>query len=323
MSKKSSKRRIAMNGTPKWKRFESLVGKIQQELAPDATIILDDKIMGQRSRTLRQIDISIRRSVGQFEILIIVDCKDYAKPVDVKGVEDFLGLTEDVGANKGALVSSSGFTKAAKIRAKDAGIDVYRLVDAEDHNWRSYITLPIVCDFRGLGMGNFAIHGTKAICEELTQHDPKKIHIYDQHHEYIGSPLTLLWAMWNRREISEDPGFHEISLKPYPIFVKARDGHFEWVEIVGNFEIVQKLYFGGLPLTKVSGFMDEITGKLILPGNFEIITDFLDVVEVEHTWQPIPSIDSLAVKPFAVLTGFDRYPITVSGDMDIPEDICT
>jgi hypothetical protein len=318
MSRKRRKSNVAKKGAPKWQRFESLVGKLQQELAPDARVTLDDRIMGRRSQTLRQIDISVRRTIGQFEILIVIDCKDYAKPVDVKDVEDFLGLAEDVGANKGALVAFSGFTKAATTRAKDAGIDVYRLVDAEDHDWRSYVALTMVCDFRGFGMGNFAVHGTTAICEELAQYDPKQIQIYDQQYEYVGTPLTLLWAMWNRREISEDPGFREIALKPFPLFVKANDGHFEWVEIVGKFEIVQKLFFGGLPLTKVSGLMDETTGNLILPSNFEIITDFLDAAVVERTWQRIPSLDSLAVKPFAVLTGFDWYPSTPSSDAATP-----
>jgi hypothetical protein len=92
-------------------------------------------------------------------VLIVIDCKDYSKPVDVKGVEEFLGLVEDVGANKGALVASGGFTKTAKTRAKDAGIDLYKLVDAQDDDWRSYVAMPFVCDFRGFGTGKFKIAG--------------------------------------------------------------------------------------------------------------------------------------------------------------------
>jgi hypothetical protein len=111
MARKRRKPYTTKQSHPKWKRFESLVARIQKELSPDAKVTLDDKIMGRRSQTFRQIDISVRRVVGQFEILIIIDCKDYAKPVDVKDAEDFLGLAEDVGANKGALVSSNGQSK--------------------------------------------------------------------------------------------------------------------------------------------------------------------------------------------------------------------
>ena len=301
---------------PKWKRFESLVASIQQGFTPDAIVTLDDKIMGRRSGVLRQIDISVRRNVGQFNILIVIDCKDYSNPVDVKDVEDFLGLAEDVGANKGALVSSGGFTKAAKTRARNAGVDVYKLVDAEDHDWHSYVTLPIVCDFRGFGTAKFIISGSKAICDELSQQDPIHTPIYDRHDEFIGEPLTLLWAMWNRREISEEPGHRQILIKPDPIFVKAKDGHLEQIEIIGEFDILQKLYFGGLPLTKVSGFMDETTGNLMIPSNSEIITDVLNVVEIETSWQRIPSLDSLVVKPFMILTAFDSYPSTFPSGPD-------
>ena len=301
---------------PKWKRFENLVAQIQQALTPDATVTLNDKIMGRRSGVPRQIDISVRRTIGQFKILIVIDCKDYANPVDVKVAEDFLGLAEDVGANKGALVSSNGFTEAAKTRARDAGVDVYKLIDAEEHDWRSDVAIPMVCDFRGLGMGNFIIRGSQAILRELALQDANHVPIYNQNHEYIGKPLTLLREMWNKREISEEPAHRRIQIKPNPIFIKAQDGHFEQVEIIGKVDVIQKLYFGGIPLTKVSGFMDESTGNLILPNGSEIITDVLSWAEVEDSWQRIPSLDSLAVKPFMVVTAFDRYPIAANDDSD-------
>jgi hypothetical protein len=39
--------------------------------------------MGVDSGTERQIDVSIRQQVSQFPILVIIDCKDYAEPIDV------------------------------------------------------------------------------------------------------------------------------------------------------------------------------------------------------------------------------------------------
>jgi hypothetical protein len=255
--------------------------------------------------------VSVRQTVGQFEILVIIDCKDYVNPVDVKDVEEFLGLVEDVGANKGALVCPTGFSEAAKTRAKDGGVDLFSLVDAEDEDWRTYVAIPVVCDFRGFGSGRFKIGCSNAIRDELAREDPKLIRLYDEEHKYMGTPLTVLWAMWNRREISEDPGTRNVLLQPNHIFVQASDGHFERVEIIGEFAVVAKLYFGELPLTRISGFKDEIKGSLVLPGRTEIITDWIDTVEVEAHWQRIPSIESLAVKPFMVLTAFDIYPASL------------
>jgi len=303
----------------KWKRFETLVAKLQQEFSPNANVTLNDKIMGRRSGIERQIDISVRQTIGQFEMLVVIDCKDYSKALDVKSVEEFLGLVDDVGANKGALVASSGFTQTAKTRARDAGVDIYSLVDAEDHDWRSYVAIPFVCDFRGFGEGHFKISGTKAILRDLSGQDPKRIPIYDINFEYIGTPLTLLWAMWNRREISEEPGIRRISLKPEPIFAKSKHGPFVHIEIIGEFEILKKFYFGEVPLTRVSGFRDEATGMLVLPGNTEIITDVIDTRDVERNWMRISSVESLAIKPFAILTAFDFYPSSIPDDAEFPK----
>jgi hypothetical protein len=296
---------------PKWKQFEKLAANLQQKLSPEATVMINDRIKGHHSGTLRQIDISIRKTIGQFNLLIVIDCKDYSKPIDVKVVENFLGLVADVRANKGALISSNGFTKAAKIRALDAGVEVLRLIDAESVNWNSYAMIPFVCDFRGFGMGNFIINGSTLICNELLIQEPAFIPLYDNLRKPIGTPLSLLWSMWNKREISEEPGVQNIRLKPEPLFVKSQNDGFVEIGIIGKFEVLQKLYFGNLPLTKFEGFRDEATGKIIFPNNSEIITDYIDTKTVESDWQLIPSINVLAVKPLMVLTAFDIYPSTI------------
>ena len=299
---------MEINQPPKWKRFEALVAKLQKALSPDAIVTPNDNILGRRSGVLRQIDISVRKSVGQFDILAIIDCKDYKVPVDVKDVEEFLGLVNDVVANKGALVSASGFTEAAKTRARDAGVDVYRLVDAEQQDWQTYVAIPVVWDFRGLGAGHFIIRGSSAICQELARQDPSRINVYDADHSILGTTLTMLWGMWNRREISDEPGPLRLHIKPDPMFVKGANGQFERIEIIGEFEVLQRLYFGQLPLTKITGLKDEATGNLILPGNAEIVTDVMNMVDVEENWLRIPSLDSLVVKPVFVFTALDSYP---------------
>jgi hypothetical protein len=68
-------------------------------LAPDAEVLHDVKLDGRFSNTKRQIDVLVRQRVGQYEMLIVIDCKDYARPLDVKAVEEFHGLCDDVGAH--------------------------------------------------------------------------------------------------------------------------------------------------------------------------------------------------------------------------------
>jgi hypothetical protein len=301
--------------TPKWKKFEALVAGIQEQLSPNASVTLNEKMKGQRSDVLREVDITVRKWIGQFEIIVAIDCKDYVRPVDVKGVEEFIGLVEDISANKGAMVAANGFTPAAISRAKNSGIDLYRLVDAEEHDWKSYIAIPIVCDFRSLGIGRFTIKGSNSILQELKSQDPKLVPLYDQHNNEIGTPLTLLWEKWNEGDIPHEQGWYTgLAISNNPIFVHAKDGNYELVKITGNFNVIQKLYFGQLPLTKISGLRDEVSGKLVLPGNTELITDWIDSVEVERHWLQLPSIEVLAIKPVMVLTAFDHYPSTIPDD---------
>src|SRR2546426_7252001 len=92
--------RPAVMGAPKWKRFEQLAYQIQEDLAQDAEVKLNDLIVGEDSKTERQIDISIRKRVGQYTLLIVIDCKDHQRPLDVKDVGEFISIVTDVRANK-------------------------------------------------------------------------------------------------------------------------------------------------------------------------------------------------------------------------------
>ena len=92
---------------PDWKELEHLVMMIQKQLSPDAIVRHDVKLDGIDSETKRQIDVLVEQNIGQYTMRIVIDCKDYSKPIDVKGVEEFNGLVQDVRAHKGALVCPS------------------------------------------------------------------------------------------------------------------------------------------------------------------------------------------------------------------------
>ncbi len=55
---------------------------------------------------------------------IAVDCKCYGRMADVKTVEAFLGLLDDVRVSKGILVTTKGYSKAAKRRAETDSRDI-------------------------------------------------------------------------------------------------------------------------------------------------------------------------------------------------------
>ena len=57
----------------KWKQFEKLVAKIQADLAGNAVVTHNDKIVGKHTGIERQVDVSIRGLIGQYPILIVID----------------------------------------------------------------------------------------------------------------------------------------------------------------------------------------------------------------------------------------------------------
>lgn len=287
----------------KWQKFESLVAHIQSTFAPEAKITPNEKIRGKRSKTLRQIDIAVRQKIGQYEVFIAVDCKDYRRRVNVKDVEEFIGLAEDVDANKGAIVSASGFSKAAKTRAEDAGINVYRLVDAEKHDWQTYVTIPILCDFRNIKSFSFTLRGTGLV--RIGPQDFRTMLLFNNNGKPIDGALNMLLKKWNSGLLSNETGEHkDIKLTDDTTFIKT-ENQFYQVEVTANIIVEKTLYFGQLPLTEVKGFQDQINGTLITT-RFE--TEVLDVLEVQRNWQKLKSEEELAIKPVLLLVASNSYP---------------
>jgi hypothetical protein len=91
------------------------------ELPTDYCVTANAKLLGRISKRSRQIDvlIDLRHSTDNSR-RVIVDAKTKVRKIDVKDVEAFRGLMEDVGATHGYLVCPSGFTRAAERRAQSA-----------------------------------------------------------------------------------------------------------------------------------------------------------------------------------------------------------
>lgn len=279
---------------PKWRRFEKLVASVQSELSPGAQVTHNEWIRGKKTDELRQVDVTVRTQVGQYPLLIAMDCKDLRRPATVNHVEAFAGLLEDVGANKGALVASNGFSAAAKKRAKEAGIDLFRLVDAEDHDWRAYVTIPIL--FHDLVPVEFqAILQFRGVPEPGFQaEDPQNIELLDKDGRLVGSPLDLLRELWNQGGVTDSPGYFEnLSLSSSQLFVRHR-GKIHAVVVLGTVRVEEDSYFGSVPLSKISGFQNELTGGVFTCG---LKTAPMNFQQLKDEFRKLGEEERLAVSP--------------------------
>lgn len=100
-----------------WKEYEQEIHHIFLTQYPESNITYDAKRIGIYSKADRQIDILIEDHIAGNRFSIAIDCKHFNKKIDIKGVESFIGMPEDIGAQKGLLISKEGFSEAALNRA--------------------------------------------------------------------------------------------------------------------------------------------------------------------------------------------------------------
>ncbi len=107
---------------PDWERYERLVARlIADQISTDQCVTPNAQIKGVISSRKRQIDVLIdQRHDTDNTNRIIIDTKIKKRQIDIKDVEAFLGLMEDVQATHGYLVCPNGFTKSAERRAQEA-----------------------------------------------------------------------------------------------------------------------------------------------------------------------------------------------------------
>jgi len=293
---------------PKWKKFEKLVYEIQKELTGDAAVKLNDSIPGVDSKTDRQIDISIRKSVGPYAILIVVDCKDHSVPLDVKEIESFAGMVKDVRANRGALITSTGFTEAALNLARNHGIDTFRLIDTESVDWKSYAEITCLLQRKFLHSYNVGFHSVPMkhweIPTSFVELNRLEFGAIDGTRQ--GTIPEIIYGKWNDQAIPREPGTHLVVLGDH--LVSRFRGIESHQKITANIVVKAEFFFGPLPV-KLRGFQDMQTGG-VMTRTFT--TDAIEFHKIEtgqeKNWKRIDDPDQLAVlKPQITLEYFDAY----------------
>ncbi len=107
-----------------WKKYETEIFETFKAAYPNAKINFNQKVIGRYSKVERQIDVLIEGRIAGKKIKLVIDGKYYSKNVDVKAVETFLGMLEDIGTDQGILISSKGYSKGAINRAYYGPTDI-------------------------------------------------------------------------------------------------------------------------------------------------------------------------------------------------------
>ncbi|WP_421797568.1 restriction endonuclease [Haliscomenobacter sp.] len=120
-----------------WKDYEDQVFEILSTQHRHDYITKNYKIKGRYSNRSRQIDIFIKINTKVGDSTIVVDCKHYNKKINIKTVESFISMIDDIGADYGIIISDLGYTKSAIHRAfnnpKGVELDIFSLNELYDY----------------------------------------------------------------------------------------------------------------------------------------------------------------------------------------------
>jgi hypothetical protein len=119
-----------------WLDYEDEIFKFFRATFPEAEIRRNVSVEGRYSKVLRQIDILIEDYVAGVRFRTAVDGKFFSSNVDVKEVECFIGMLDDIEAHKGILITQVGYSQAAIKRAHydqhDIDLDILNYEDLKD-----------------------------------------------------------------------------------------------------------------------------------------------------------------------------------------------
>lgn len=277
------------------KEFEEIVSNIYRQFSSSGTVLAtDDKILGKSGRK-RQIDISLKTDIAGNQVLIIIECKDYKRKVDIQRVDELIGKMDDVNAHGGVLISNSGFTSTAVERAKQSGrVRLCTVLDSNNGKLRSKLNIP-----------------TKVTFENFKE--PYKVEVKIQNIGQNGSEKVELRFC---EEIIREKGFE--ALKEVNDWIKTEAENFPTgdysrdkiifesdivvISLKVNFSKVLRSFVNENIFTECIGIYDY-TNKSLIKGNIGNTT-FEENNIIEH-WKEIDPEDYTELTEYKRVNSYD------------------
>lgn len=167
-------------------------------------------------------------------------------------------------------------------------------MDAENHDWRAYVTLPLLFHDIAMVRWGFAL-ALRTPPEPGFDADSPGLELFDGHGKSLGSPDAILRRLWNEGGVTDSAGhFRDMPLlEREPLFVRHR-GKLYAMRLLLEGWVEQGSYFGHIPISSISGFRNELSGGLITRG---YTTDYLNFAELKRTFLKVNRPGQLAVLP--------------------------
>lgn len=178
--------RNGRKGTSRQKglQFEEAVAAMQRLLDPDASVT-HNEVLVDRLGHRRQFDVVLRGKLGGHDVLGVIECKDYSRPVGTPDVNAFADKAHNVRANLSMLASRTGFTKPALELAAHHGIGTFSLL-RED----------LAQDGFSVGVPWYAeLYAWTSISAEVFFHKWQPTQLFQVDQIYVGQQNLIEWVM--------------------------------------------------------------------------------------------------------------------------------
>lgn len=274
--------------------FEQLVAVIVAELEPTAAVTWDDHIVGKLSGRSRQIDVSIRRTEPDF--LGVIDAKDYTRPATIDRIDALSGVMRDVEAQYGALVCSGGFSTSIYQYARNCGISLFNVHDAQSLNWSLELQIPIIWTeltpvVHVLGQAEFQAG------DQVRTDDPRGFQMSMDGGKTILDPLATFQRVWNDGTVPQQPGIEHRLGSDQPVGAIVLDAsnkrQLRPVRGYGLSYVVQATsWLGKFQPEKCRGLIDYLDNQAF---HASFLPDSAVPLQRDDQWEQIEDLDSLAI----------------------------
>lgn len=139
--------------------YEQFTKRVVEELV-GVTVYHQKVYTGRVSQRDIKIDISFDYTIAGANLLFLVECKCYNHAVPVDDVEEFHSKIDDIGANKGIMITTVGFQDGTVKTAKGRGIALALLTKEHQKGELAYVVnrmgpMTIPPPNKGFWRGNF------------------------------------------------------------------------------------------------------------------------------------------------------------------------
>lgn len=263
--------------------FEEFVVATCMSLCPSLSLTANAKVIGKRSGTRRQIDLSIRDG----DWLTIVEAKGHRKPLEIGYVEKLLSFAADVQANRSALVAKTGFTLGAQKRAAPEAMDLYTVIDPTgEHRWQQDFSAESLCLVTLIKDVKLNFLDSSEYLASNSVSNPFCLKLYDLQYNALGPIHDLLFALPDLPILDTILFNFPLVLEPVLIEDSHAFGGFREINPTATMSLKTESWLGRTRLLQGRGLFNELSKKATLPMSSAIF-ESIDIRELRTNWDRI------------------------------------